>query len=145
VLDFGLVLNSFEFGESLDMCEQRDDLFVHLLVGKAQVDDVLDEGQEHEAGVQAVGLDEVVEQSEADLVGEDGQVLVLKDLASLDALLPEGHVFLVDRGGDLLQLLSESGVLIHHLKYYYQVASQDNAQITSYSSNRSRTSSHATV
>ena len=100
------------------MREQRDDLFVHLLVGKAQVDDVLDEGQEHEAGVQAVGLDEVVEQSEADLVGEDGQVLVLKDLASFDALLPEGHVFLIDRGGDLFELLSESGVLIHHLKYY---------------------------
>lgn len=118
MLDFCLVIDPLELWQPLDVREEPDDFPVHFFVGKAQVDDVLDEGQEHEAGAQAVGLDQVVEEPEADLVGKDGQVLVLEDFASLEALLPEGDVLLVHSGGDLLQLLSEGGVLVHHLKYY---------------------------
>lgn len=56
------------------------------------------------------------EQSEADLIGEDRQMVVLKHLDCLDHFLPEHHVLFVHARQYLLELLSKYCVLIHHLK-----------------------------
>lgn len=97
-----LVLKAVEFGQSLDVGEESDDLPGHLFVGEAQVNDVLQEGEEGERGGERAGLGQLPEESEADLVGEDGQMVVLEDLAGLDDLLAEDGVLLVDVGEDAL-------------------------------------------
>ena len=62
------------------MGEEEKDLFRHLFVSVAEVDYLVEEGQEEERGSEAVGLGEVAEEAEADFVWEDGQVLGLEDL-----------------------------------------------------------------
>ena len=83
------------------MGEQVQYLLVHFKVGEAQVDDILHEGKEEHAGGEAVGFRQMSEQPEANLVGEDGEMLILEDLAGLDDFFLEGDVLLVDIAGYL--------------------------------------------
>jgi hypothetical protein len=96
------------------VCEERDDFPGHLFIGEAQVNDILQEGEEGQRGGEGAGVGELPEESEADLIGEDGQMVVLEDLAGLDDLLAEDGVLLVDVGEDAFELLSEDDVLVHH-------------------------------
>jgi len=102
------------------MREECDDFPIHLFVGKAQVDDILDEVQKHHTSAEAVGLDEVVEQSKADLIREDRQVFILEDFASLKTFLPKCNVFLVHSICYFFELLSKDSILVHHLEILYK-------------------------
>lgn len=96
------------------MSEERNDLPGHLFVGEAEVNDILQEGEESQWGGERARLGELPKEAEADLIGEDGQMVILKDLASLYDLLAEYGVLLVDVGDDALELLSKDDVLVHH-------------------------------
>lgn len=119
VLNFGFVLDALELGKRFDVHEESDDLAVHLFIGEPQIDDVLDEGNEQEAGGETGGLGEVPKQSEAHFVGENREVLVFEHFAGLEALFAQSEVLLVDSAHYFPQLLSKDSVLVHHLQIIY--------------------------
>jgi hypothetical protein len=114
LLHFGLVLEPSESGEGFDVPKEGDDFSVHLLVVEAEVDHVLDEGEEEEGGAEAVCFGQLPQQSEDDLIGEHRQMLVFEDLAGLHHFLAERGMLLIEVVGDLAQFLTEDTVVAHH-------------------------------
>ena len=78
------------------MVEQDDDFLVHLLIVETQIENILNEGKEEKTGGETVGLRQMLEESEAYLIGKDREMLVVKNLAGFLQLLLENSVFLIE-------------------------------------------------
>ena len=55
------------------------------------------------------------EESETDLIWEDGEVIVFENFRCFDDLFSESGVFFVDGGGDAFELVAEDGIMIDHV------------------------------
>ena len=78
------------------MVEQDDDFLVHLLIVETQIENILNEGKEEKTGGETVGLRQMLEESEAYLIGKDREMLIVKNLTGFLQLLLENSVFLIE-------------------------------------------------
>ena len=84
------------------------------MIGKAHIDDILHEGKKEHTRGETISLRQMPKQSKAHFIREYREVLILKDLTSLNDLLFESDVFLIDIAGYLPEFLTKHLVMIHH-------------------------------
>jgi hypothetical protein len=97
LLDFHLGFGGGEFGQGAAAGEEGEDLVHHRLVGEAEVDDRLEEGEKGQAVRGAAGVADLFEEAEADLVGEYWDVI----FEHFDRLL---HLLSRDKGTFFIML-----------------------------------------